>query len=542
MTRPIIRSISLCLLLGSLFFLGCGRGEDAATAAAREGILLLNNGAEPRDLDPHVVTGMPENRVIKSLLEGLVTEHPETSAKVLPGMAERWESDAAKAVWTFYLRDAQWSNGDPVTASDFAYAYRRILNPEFGAPYVSMLYRVKNAEAYNTGALDDFAKVGISVLGPKTLRLELNGPTPYFPLMLTHYTWFPVHPATVESVDGFAARDSGWTRPDRFVGNGPFVLREWRPNQRIIVEKNPGYWDAGEVALNGIHFYPVQDRQTENRMFQTGQLHITDGVPFNLRDLYREEGNPALREDPLFATGYLGLNTEREGLSDPRVRKALSMALDREIIIEQVTKNGQAAGGFVPPTIADYRVGSGLLHDTQRARELLAEAGYPGGNGFPELQFIIANSDTSRTFAEVVQAMWRSELGVSIEILNKEWQVLISEMDSGNFDIFLLSWIGDYLDPASFLKIMRSGDGNNRTGFSNPTYDAYLEEANQQVRIEDRYALLAEAEQILLEELPIIPMSWARHMYLLHESVSGWNPKPLMDQPYKAVRLESAGE
>ena len=207
-----------------------------------------------------------------------------------------------------------------------------------------------------------------------------------------------------------------------------------------------------------------------------------------------------------------------------------------------MTKNGQAAGGFVPPTIADYRVGSGLSHDPQRARELLAEAGYPSGDGFPELQFIIANSDTSRTFAEVVQGMWRSELGVSIEILNKEWQVLISEMDSGNFDIFLLSWIGDYLDPASFLKIMRSGDGNNRTGFSNPTYDAYLEEANQQIRMEDRYALLAEAEQILLEELPIIPMSWARHMYLLHESVSGWNPKPLMDQPYKAVRLEPAGE
>ncbi len=277
-------------------------------------------------------------------------------------------------------------------------------------------------------------------------------------------------------------------------------------------------------------------------MFQTGQLHLTDGVPFNLRDTYREEENPALREDPMFATGYLGLNTEREGLSDPRVRKALSMALDRDIIIEKVTKNGRAAGGFVPPTIEDYPVASALPHDPEQARQLLAEAGYADGEGFPELQFIIANADTSRTFAEVVQGMWRSELGVSIEILNKEWQVLISEMDSGNFDIFLLSWIGDYLDPASFLKIMRSGDGNNRTGFSNPAYDAYLEEANQQVRLEDRYALLAEAEQILLDELPIIPMSWARNMYLLHESVSGWNSKPLMDQPYKAVHFEIPGE
>ncbi len=525
--------------LSALILAGCGARETAVEAATRDGILLMNNGAEPRDLDPHVVTGMPENRVIKGLLEGLVGEHPTTSEKIVPGMAERWESNADNSVWTFYLREAYWSNGDRVTAGDFVYAYQRILNPEFGAPYASMLFRVKHAEDYNKGIVTDFSEVGFRVLDPAVLQVELDGPTPYFPLMLIHYTWFPVHPPTIEKFDAFARRDSGWTRPEGYVGNGPFVLKEWKPNQRIIIEKSPTYWDADSVSLNGIHFFPVQDTQTENRMYQTGQLHKTNGVPYNLRDRYRAENNPALREDPMFATGYLGLNPRRDALADRRVRQALSLTLDRALIIDKVTKNGQPAGGFVPPTMDAYPAASALPYDPERARSLLAEAGYPGGEGFPVIDFLITNSDTSRTFAEVVQEMWRTELGISINILNKEWQVLIAEMDSGNFDIFLLSWIGDYLDPATFLKIMRTGDGNNRTGFANPAYDALIAEANQQSSLDQRYALLAQAEAILMREVPILPITWSRNMYLLHPDVQGWAPKPLMDQPYKAVELSA---
>lgn len=540
MKRIKIFLFTLAGLVTALCFSACGGGESALETATREGIFLINNGAEPRDLDPHVVTGMPENRVIKALIEGLAAEHPETSEKVVPGMAERWESNNEKSVWTFYLREAYWSNGDRVTAGDFAYAYQRILNPEFAAPYASMLFRMKNAEAYNKGDITDFNEVGVRVLDPYVLEIELDGPTPYFPLMLTHYTWFPVHPGTIDAFDAFASRDSGWTLPGNYVGNGPFRLVEWRPNQRIVVEKAPTYWDAESVSLNAIHFFPIQDRQTENRMFQTGQLHKTNGVPFNLRDRYREEGNPSLREDPMFATGYLGLNTNNDGLTDPRVRNALSLATNRKVIIEQVTKNGRPAGGFVPPLIEGYASSEELPYDPARARELLAEAGYPGGEGFPELDFLIVNIDTTKTFAEVLQEMWRRELGIDVNILNKEWQVLIAEMDAGNFDIFLLSWIGDYLDPATFLKIMRTGDGNNRTGYANPEYDALISEANRKADLSERYALLARAETLLLRDLPIIPLSWARNMYLLHESVNGWAAsKPLMDQPYKSVTLAS---
>jgi len=540
--KQLIRyALTAVLAIYSLMFSGCSGGKTEVERATEAGILLINNGAEPRDLDPHVVTGMPENRVIKALLEGLAAEHPQDSDKVVPGMAERWESDPAKRVWTFYLREALWSNGDAVTAHDFVYAYSRILEPELGAPYASMLFRMEGAEAYSEGRLADFDEVGVKALDDRTLQITLDGPTPYFPLMLTHYTWFPVHRGTIEAHEAFARRGSGWTRPENYVGNGPFVLKEWLPNQRIIVEKSPTYWDAESVSLNGIEFFPVADRQTENRMFQTGQLHKTNGIPFNLRDKYRAEQNPALREDPMFATGYLGINTLNGPLGDPRVREALSLALDRDQIIDKVTKNGEAARGFVPPHISGYPVADAVDYDPERGRALLAEAGYPGGEGIPELNFIIVNIDTSRIFAEIVQAMWREELGVEVEINNKEWQVLISEMDAGNFDIFLLSWIGDYMDPATFLKIMRTGDGNNRTGYSNAEYDALLAEANQAETLEHRYRLLAEAEQILMAEKPILPITWSRNMYLLDPEIKGWAPKALMDQSYKHVRLPANG-
>lgn len=526
------------VLAATALLLGCERGQRGVDQANADGIFLFGNGAEPRDLDPHLVTGMPENRVIKALLEGLVGEHPTSSESVVPGMAERWESNEDKTVWTFYLRPALWSNGDPVTAHDFIYAYRRILHPALGAPYVSMLFKVRNAEAYNNGSIDDFDQVGFSALDERTLRVELTDPTPFLPLMLTHYTWFPVHPPTIEKFNAFSSRTSGWTQPGNFVGNGPFVLRQWRPNQRIVVEKNPLYWDADTVALNGIHFFPIQDSQSEFRMFQTGMLHKTDSIPLNLRDRLRRDQDPALREDPLFATGYLGLNTTRAALADPRVRHALSYALNRRQIIDNVTKNGQPARGFVPPEISQYPVADRLGFDPDKARTLLADAGFPGGRGFPQLQFIIPHSDTRRTFAEVAQEMWRRELGISVQILNKEWQVLISDMDNGNFDIFLISWIGDFLDPETFLKIMRTGDGNNRTGFANADFDALLRQANQTTTLSERYLLLSQAEHLLLDELPIIPLTWARNMFLLHPSVKGWAAKPLMDQPYKHVRLQ----
>ncbi|MCC5835884.1 MAG: peptide ABC transporter substrate-binding protein [Opitutales bacterium] len=529
------------LVAAGLFtIIGCGPRETPAEKAINDRVLMINNGSEPRELDPHVVTGFPEYRVIKAILEGLVSEHPSDSNDVEPGVAERWESNEDSSVWTFYLREAQWSNGDPITAEDFVYAYRRILNPEFGAPYASMLYVMEGAQAYHEGELEHFDEVGVKALDEHTLEIRLQGPTPHFPLMLTHYTWFPLHQPTIESFGAFARRDTGWTQPSNHVGNGPFILVEWRPNQRITVAKNSYYWDVDQVELQAIEFYPIQDRQTEERMFQTGQLHKTDTVPFNSRDRYREREDPAFREDPFFATGYIGLNLNHEVLANPKVRKALSLAVDRDRIVERVTRSGRAAEGFVPPGIEGYPYRKHLEHDSEAARELLKEAGFPGGEGIPRLNMVVANVDTSRTLAEVLQSMWEQELGIRVQIQNREWQVLISDMDSGNFDFFLISWVGDYLDPATFLEIFRSGDGNNRTGFASETYDQKLRDSLFLADAEQRLRELADVEAYLMRELPIIPVSWSHLMYLLHPAVEGWERKRLGDQPYKHLRFRQS--
>lgn len=532
-----IRALVFILLVFLQF--GCGPSEPATTKAARDGVLLINNRAEPRDLDHHVVSGFPENRVIKALMEGLVSEHPNNSNYVSPGIAEKWEPNEDYSVWTFYLRESRWANGDALTAHDFVYAYHRILHPDLGAPYAGMLSILKNADPFNRGEIPAFEEVGVKALDDLTLQLELTGPTPYFPLKLTHYTWFPIHRPTIERHNAFSRRDTGWTRPENHIGNGPFVLTEWRPNQRITVSRNSYYWDHDNVQLQAIQFYPIQDAQTEERMFQTGQLHKTDSVPFNNRDHYRERNDPAFRQEPFFATGYVGLNLSHSALSEQKVRRALMHAIDRERIVERVSKNGKAATGFVPRGIEGFPYADHLEFNPEKGRQLLREAGYPEGRGLPRINLMIANVDTSRTLAEVLQSMWSAELGIDVQIQNREWQVLISDMDSGNFDMFLLSWVGDYMDPATFLNIMRSHDGNNRTGFASEEYDGLLAKAGQTVDPDERFQILARAEKLLLEEMPIIPLSFADMMYLLDPMVKGWNAKQLADQPYKYIYFDT---
>ncbi len=542
MSRTGAVGVVLSMLLVA-FLGGCGSGASLVDEATEEGVFLFDNGAEPQGLDPHLVTGLVEHRVIKALLEGLVVEHPTDSTKVVPGVAERWESSDEADVWTFYLRkDARWSNGDALTAHDFIYAYQRILNPELGAPYVEMLHIIEGAEAYGRGETDDWNEVGVTAVDDHILRFDLIGSANYFPLLLPHYTYFPLHRGTIEARNAFARRTSDWTRPQHYVGNGPFVLAEWLPNQRITVEKSLTYWDAENVALNGIQFFPYQDRVTAVNNFRAGRLHKVDRVPYNLLDEFRRTGAPYLAEDPMFATGYIGINTRHAGLDDSRVRRALHEAIDVQQIIDRVTRNGQPARGFVPPGIAGYDYIDAYEYNPDNARRLLAAAGYPGGEGFPALTLIIANTANNRSLGEILQNTWRRELGIEVRLENKEWQVLISDMDQGNFDLFLISWIGDYVDPATFLKIMLTGGGNNRTGFSDDRYDRLVQEASGEPDHDRRLGLLAEAEAILMEERPIIPLTWSSNIYLLHPDVQGWShEKRIMDQPWKFVELVPSG-
>ncbi|MBD3346058.1 MAG: peptide ABC transporter substrate-binding protein, partial [Chitinivibrionales bacterium] len=279
---------ALYIVSALLCIAGCGRRETAVQKGITEQVLHLGNGAEPQDLDPHIVTGVPEHNIIAALMEGLVAEDPE-DLHPIPGAAERWEISEDRCTYTFHLRkNGRWSNGDPVTSHDYLYSFKRILSPALGSEYSYMLYCMKNAEKFNKGEVDDFSQVGASTPDSHTLVITLNNPTPYFLSLLTHYSWYAVHPGTIEKHGEIDRRGSRWTRAENYVGNGPFVLKQWDVNRVIIVEKSPTYWDAENVRLNKIHFHPIESEQTEERAFRSGQLHVTNSVPTQKIEHYKE--------------------------------------------------------------------------------------------------------------------------------------------------------------------------------------------------------------------------------------------------------------
>lgn len=526
----------MLLLAGmALWMSGCGGGIPDTTEAAEKGILLLGNGAEPKTLDPQRATGVTENKVISALIEGLITYHPSDSNLPEPGVAERWEAELNHTVWTFYLReDAKWSNGDPVTAEDFLYSYRRMLDPSFPGEYSQMLYVLENAEAYKTGRIERFEEVGVEAVDERTLRFRLVGPTPHFLSMLKHYSWYPVHSETVEAHGGISDMSGAWTQEGNFVGNGAFVMTEWRPDQYIRVSASPTYWDRERMELEEIYFFPITDANTEKRMFDSGRLHVTSTVPTNdIPNLLREMPD-RIHIDDYLGTYFYRLNVTREPLDDPLVRQALALAIDREAVVERVALGQQEpAVAYVPPGFAGYENPTTVGYDPERARALLAEAGYPGGEGFPELYLLFNTSEGHRKIAESVVAMWNEELGINLQLENKEWKVYLDAQSHLDYDISRSGWIGDYMDPITFLEMFTTGNGNNDTGWSNAEYDQQIQAAFRSVSEEAHYEHLQAAEAILMEELPVVPLYWYTRIYLKDPQLAGWHPKLLDNRPYK---------
>lgn len=517
----------------------CGPGQSNVQTGNADQELYIGIGTEPEGLDPHLVTGVTEHYVLLSLLEGLTTVHPKT-LEIEPGVAERWEVSDNGLQYTFYLDpEARWSNGDPVTSGDFLFSFERILTPALGAPYAYMLYSIKNAEAFNKGELQDFAEVGVKAPDPRTLTFKLAAPTPYFLSLSTHYTWWPVHPPSVLAHGGMTDRISKWTKPGNFVGNGPFALETWRLNHSIQVTKNAHYRDAESVRLNGIHFLPIS-MDTEERAFRADQLHITSTVPIPRIDWYRKNAPDRMHFDTYLGVYYYLLNTAREPLDDPRVRKALAYAIDREALTEHVLKAGQQpAYHFTPPNTGGYTAAAKLPYDPELARELLAEAGFPGGAGFPKLELLFNTSESHRTVAVAIQQMWQSELGVEVSLYNQEWKVYLASRKERNFDIARAAWIGDYVDPNTFLSLGASDNGNNHSNWGNARYDALIREAARTQDPTARLQLFQEAETILMDEMPVIPIYFYVRSTLINEAVRGWYPNILDYHPYQDVWLEA---
>jgi len=519
---------------------GCARRETAVKAGDREQILHLGNLSEPKDLDPHTVTGVTENNISAALLEGLVAEDPQDLHPV-PGVAERWTVDDGGGRYTFHLRpDARWSNGDPVTAGDFVFAYRRMLSPGTGSPYAYMLFCLTNAQAFNQGRISDFALVGAHAADERTLVLTLEAPVSYFLSLLNHYSWFPLHPPTILKHGRIDQIGTPWTRSGNFVGNGPFVLKAWDPNDRIVVARSDTYWDRDRVRLREIHFHAIGDHQTEERTFRAGQLHVTGTVPIDMIPVYRKQHPELLQLAPYLGTYYYQLNVRRPPLDDARVRRALAAAINRDQIVRYVTRAGEApALHFTPPDAAGYTTEARLAASPAKARQWLAEAGFPGGKGFPRLTLLFNTSDAHERIAQAIQQMWKKELGVDIELVNMEWKVYLAQTQCGQYDLARAAWIGDYVDPNSFLDMWVTDGGNNRTGWSNADYDRLIRAAARAGDPAERYRLFQQAEALLMDQLPIIPIYFYRSKALVRPSVRGRFPNILDHHPYKHIYLDA---
>lgn len=532
------------LLVAALFvFSGFGNRPTRVEAAVETQTLHLSNGTEPEDLDPHLVTGVPERNIIDALIEGLTTENPETLAPE-PGVAESWDVSGDGLVYTFHLRpESRWTTGDPVTAHDFVASFKRNLSPVLASQYSYMLFAMKNAEAYNTGELTDFSEVGCKALDDHTLEITLVNPTPYFPSLVNHYSWFPVHVPTLEKHGPVEARGNTWTRVGNFVGNGPFVLKEWVLGDHLTVEKNPDYWDAENIFLNRIVFYGIENADTDERSFRAGQTHNIYTMPQSKIQTYQEEHPDVFRLEPYAGTYFYRINVTKPPLDNVLVRKALTMAIDRESLVRNVTRGGQIPGNsFTPPNIGGYTPTARVEDDFEEARRLLAEAGYPNGEGFPKVEILYNTSESHRNIAQAIQEMWRTGLNIDITLVNQEWKVYLASQRALDYQISRAGWIGDYVDPNSFLDMWTSWSQQNQTGWKNAEYDRLIELAATQSDEEERLETFQQAEAILLDELPVIPIYIYTRVYALHPGVRGWYANILDHHPYKGMKIVPADQ
>jgi len=528
-----------CVIVGMLT--ACAGGESNVESGNRDGFLHYGNGAEPQGLDPHVVTGVPENHIIRALFEGLAVKNPIT-LEPEPGVAERWDISEDGRVYTFYINpEAKWSNGEPMTASDYVWSWNRALHPDTGSLYAYMLYPIVNSEAYSKREITDFDQVGVKALDDLTLQVTLNAPTPYFLQLMDHYSSFAVHPETLLKHGKMTERFTPWTRVGNIVSNGAFTLDEWSLNRRIIIKKSEHYWDRDNVALNGVYFYPTENVVSEERMFRAEQLHYTQVVPLDKIPEYRKQGNTSYVQAAYLGTYYYLINTDRPPVDNVMVRRALSYALDRDTLTRTVLQETAIpAYSITPPNTLGYNPPKLFDYDPAKARELLAEAGYPNGEGWPGLEIIYNTQEAHRKIAVAVQQMWKKELNIDITISNQEWKVYLNSVSQRDFQVARRGWIGDYVDANNFLDLFISDGGNNNTGYASDEFDDIILNLAPRAKTRDeRYGLFYKAETMMMNEMPIIPIYTYTSKHLVHPSVEGIHPNLMDSLNLKYVKLHA---
>jgi oligopeptide transport system substrate-binding protein len=496
-------------------------------------VFRFNNMAEPQTLDPSVMTGHPEFTIAEQIFEGLTAYDPQT-LEPMPGAAESWEVSRDGLTYTFTIRtDLVWSDGTQITADTFRDSWLRALAPETASQYAYQLWYIQNGEEYSN-ATAGRESVGIRVIDPFTLEVTLKSVTPFFLSLAAFQTYRPV-PTHVIKEHG----DDRWYLPGNIVSNGPFKVEEWKPQQYIHLVKNDSYHDSANVILDHIMIYPVEDDNTALEMFLNDELDWIQAIPSARLDEMRD--HPDTRMAPFLATYYYKINTTaNEALADKRVRQALSLAINRDDIITYITKAGQVpAWSIVPDSMPGYTRREEPRESLSKARALLAEAGYPDGEGFPGITILFNTMQGHKLIAETVSKAWNRELGIDVLLENQEWKVYLDRVTSMDYDIARAGWVADYPDPMTFLDLWVTDGGNNSTGWSNKTFDSRIEEAGSTADTTRRMSLLYNAESILVDEMPIIPIYHYVQVSMVKQRVNGLYDNFQDMHPLKGVSIKA---
>ncbi len=502
-----------------------------------ETVLKRGNGTEPETLDIHHSSGVSEANIQRDMFEGLVTE--DAFGKLQPGVAEKWEISADGKRYTFHLRkDSHWSDGSTVTADDFVYAYQRALAPETASDYAFILWPIAGAEAFNKGEQTDPTSIGVKALDPQTLEITLKAPTSYFLGMLMHPMAFPVPKQVLEK----AGKD--WIKPENIRCNGAYCLSEWTPQAHVKLVKNPHYRRAAEVKIDSVYYIPTEDQNSELKRYRAGEIDITYDVPSDQIKTVEQDFPTEFRNTSYIGTYYYALNLENPAFKDnPKLRRALSLALDREILTEKITQAGEIpAWGWVPPVdnYTQQNMEEKTLDKAARtklAQELYAESGY-GADKPLELEILYNTSDNNKKLAIAIAAMWKQVLGVKTNLRNEEWKVYLSSRKQKQFQVVRSSWIGDYNDAHTFLSLFKSDVGEmNTSSYKNPEFDRLMAEAETQIDAKKRQEAMEQAERILLADMPIIPIYYNTTQHLVSPKITGWENNVMDVHPTQYLGL-----
>ena len=507
-------------LICVLVVAGCSKAPSRPPCPAGQVCLQAGNGSEPVSLDPHKITGTWEDRIVSDLMVGLT--QADAAGNAIPGMAERWTTSPDGKTWTFYLRDAVWSDGVPVTAEDFVFALRRIMQPETASEYASLLYFIKNAQPVNEGKAPKEA-LGARAVSPKVLEIVLEHPAPYILELAKHQTMLPVPKHVVEKWG------DAWSQPAHYVSNGPYLLRAWRLGDRVSLAKNPRFWEAKDVCVDQINYYPTNDAIAAERRVARGELDMNADIQSNRIAYLRTKMPGYVHTNTYLGVAYLAFNTAVPAFKDKRVRIALAMSVDREFITQKLLRGGQTpAYTFVPPGVANYfgakapAWAAWPLEKRQiEARRLLAAAGYSPANPL-KIEIKHRNTPDPMLFMPAVQADWKA-IGVEVGLVQNETQIAYASYRSRDFQVADAAWIADYNDAMSFLYLQQSSTGSQNYGdYKNPIFDALLARADNEPDAKVRADYLARAEAIMLDDASVAPVFFYVNKNLVSPKITGW--------------------